>query len=143
MDRFWSKASLAPNGCLIWTASKLKSGYGIFQWGKSRRAHRVAWELTHGSIQKHQHVLHYCDNPSCINPDHLFLGTHAENMRDRTEKGRGADFSGERNPTSKLKISDLAIIRHSSLSCSKLAQHYGVVKQTIANIRTGKTWKDF
>jgi hypothetical protein len=119
-------------------------GYGNFYWkGKYFRSHRVAWAFANGAIPKGMCVCHKCDIPACTNPDHLFLGTHSDNMKDRAKKGRGADHSGEKSSSAKLKAADLSAIRQSELSCSKLARHYGVVKQTIANIRNGTTWKGF
>lgn len=88
MDRFWSKTQYSP-GCWEWTANALKSGYGRFKLdGKQMYAHRVAYELMVGLIPPGVKVRHKCDNPPCVNPDHLELGTHADNMRDRDERGR-------------------------------------------------------
>lgn len=94
---FWSKVDncSAPNGCWLWVASTSK-GYGDFRvGGKTLKAHRVAWSMAHGQIPHDggTHgicVCHNCDNPLCCNPAHLFLGTNADNMRDKKEKGRQA-----------------------------------------------------
>jgi hypothetical protein len=89
MDRFWSKvAKGADDACWLWQAGRFKSGYGAFAMRPhTKRAHRVAWELVNGPIPDGLHVLHECDTPPCCNPAHLFLGTHADNMRDRQSKG--------------------------------------------------------
>src|ERR1700758_4972125 len=90
-DRFWEFCIKLPNGCWEWTAARLKSkaDYGILlSHGKGLRAHRVAWEKTFGPIPEGMQVLHRCDNPPCINPEHLFLGTHIDNMTDMRVKGR-------------------------------------------------------
>lgn len=94
MDRFWSKIDRAsPNECWPWTRSKSVGGYGHWSYwedGKCRSttAHRQAWTLINGPIPKGLQVLHKCDNPPCCNPNHLWLGTHADNMADKVAKGR-------------------------------------------------------
>lgn len=90
MNNFISKAM--PNGdCLIWIAARNKEGYGRFQYqGKLWMAHRLAWTIKFGKIPDGLHVLHKCDNPPCINTDHLFLGSNADNILDKVSKGRQA-----------------------------------------------------
>jgi hypothetical protein len=92
-DRFWAKV-LRSDGCWLWSACVDEHGYGSFvrlQEDGSHRlegAHRVAWELTHGPIPDGLRVCHHCDTPPCVRPDHLFLGTQADNMADMQRKGR-------------------------------------------------------
>jgi len=101
IDRFLSKIDkTAPDGCWLWTAGKfspVRHGFGRYGafWvgGKMRYAHRVAWEIFIGDIPSDMNVLHSCDNPPCCNPEHLFLGTQLDNVRDMISKGR-ADISG-------------------------------------------------
>ena len=100
---FWPKVKLADaprpgmdTPCLEWQGYSDRDGYGTFESGyKTVRAHRVAWELAHGPIPDGLHVLHKCDNPPCVQDEHLFLGTEADNAADRDAKGRQA--SGDRN----------------------------------------------
>lgn len=87
---FWDRKEIDSNGCWNWVGSKRAHGYGqvYFNGKPARKAHRVAWELTNGKIPNNLCVLHRCDNSSCINPDHLFLGTQLENIQDMINKGR-------------------------------------------------------
>lgn len=93
-QRFWGKV-LKTDGCWLWMAGKDQDGYGKFSVGprsiaRPKLAHRIAWELTNGEVSESIFVLHRCDNPSCVRPDHLFLGTHQDNMDDMVAKGRGS-----------------------------------------------------
>jgi hypothetical protein len=102
-DRFWPKvARRGDDDCWLWTASKLKSGYGLLgsdYRGEERLAHRISWALASGEdVPKHICVLHSCDNPSCVNPKHLWLGTHADNTADKVRKGRQRS-NGNENKT--------------------------------------------
>lgn len=93
-QRFWAKTDrTGPTGCWEWTRQRLNSpgvlNYGVVWWdGGTRRAHRVAWQVTNGPIPDGMWVLHRCDNPPCIRPEHLFLGDHDLNMADKVAKGR-------------------------------------------------------
>jgi len=94
-SRFWSKViqGESPDSCWDWSAAKDRHGYGVFCVNPTRRterAHRYSWEITNGKIPESMNILHKCDNPSCANPEHLFLGTQADNMADMRAKGRGA-----------------------------------------------------
>lgn len=87
-DRFWAKVRVAP-GCWEWAAAKNGKGYGrIYAWGKQQSAHRVSYALAYGPIPLGLFVLHHCDNPGCVNPNHLFLGTQKDNIHDMLRKGR-------------------------------------------------------
>jgi hypothetical protein len=95
MERFWKKVN-KTDGCWLWTATRI-GRYGGFRFeGRSRTAHRVSWELAFGPIPDGLQVLHHCDTPLCVNPQHLFLGTPLDNARDRDSKGRGYNGEGPR-----------------------------------------------
>jgi hypothetical protein len=97
--RLMARVEKKKNGCWIWTGAKIKTGYGELQFRRMCQApvmvHRLSWALFHGDVQKSQQVLHKCDTPACVNPEHLFLGTQTDNNHDRHRKGRTA--SGDRN----------------------------------------------
>jgi hypothetical protein len=94
-DRFWAKVEKTDD-CWNWTACTIRNGYGLFFDGeRCGPAHRFAWRITYGEIPTGMQICHSCDNPACVRPDHLFLGTHQDNMDDRNRKGRQAQ--GERH----------------------------------------------
>lgn len=84
-ERFWPSVQKRSEGCWLWTAGRIGNGYGIF---RRKLVHRVSWTLTNGPIPEGMFVCHHCDTPLCVNPAHLFLGTHQDNMRDMRQKGR-------------------------------------------------------
>lgn len=144
--RFWAKV-VREEGCWKWIASIDNCGYGIIGIGqKLFRAHRVSWVLHNGEIPADQHVLHTCDTRSCCNPAHLFLGTHADNMRDMAVKGRARPVAqyGEANPSAKLNRLQVTAIREryipGEISMRCLADEYGVSVQSICNVIHGKRW---
>ncbi len=142
MKRFWSKGRQLPNGCLEWTAAKDDWGYGRFALnGRNTRAMRVAWELTNGPIPSGLCICHKCDNPACINPDHLFLGTNADNVADMVQKGRNSSQVGTLNPRNKLTEDQVREIRASPMGLSEIGRLYGVTPQTIFGIRRRKIWR--
>lgn len=97
-ERFWPRITKS-DGCWIWPGAKNADGYGdVAILGTKRKAHRLAWEVTKGPIPEGLFVCHKCDNPPCVNPDHLFVGTNSDNMRDMSSKGRGVQI-GHSNKT--------------------------------------------
>jgi hypothetical protein len=142
MERFWSKVNKnGANECWEWIACKCHGyGYIVFE-GKSVRAHRLSWIFEFGPIPKDKIVCHSCDNPACVNPKHLFLGSWKDNSQDAHKKGR---TKNEFIPH-KLTESDVLAIRKKYIpykySCRKLAQEYSVAHSMIWLIIKKKTWK--
>src|SRR5215472_1824648 len=125
--------------CQEWPGAKHRQGYGVLKRrGRWMYAHRAAWIDAHGPIPEGLDVLHACDNPPCRNVEHLFLGTHAENMADRNAKGRQA--RGERMGGAKLSEAQVFAIRVDDRAQSVIGADYGVSPETISNIKTGRTW---
>lgn len=123
-------------GCWLWTNSVDTHGYGhLFYDGKLRLAHRLMWELTHGPIPKLMHVLHRCDIPRCINPDHLFLGTASQNMKDMHNKGRHSIRQG-----CKLNMELANSIRDMPGKHSDIAKRFGVTRPLISAIKRNEIW---
>lgn len=142
-QRLEANSRAAENGCRVWTMKKSPKGYATLKHkGVRIPAHRAAFELAHGSIPEGLVVCHRCDNPSCINPDHLFLGTHHDNIKDCISKGRRADFSGSSHGASKLDEAAVLAIRtnQSGMSRAQLAEHYSVSRAAISDIKSGRSW---
>lgn len=118
--------------CMEWSGALNNDGYGIVRYkGKTMLSHRVSYIIKNGEIREGASVCHKCDNPKCINPDHLFLGSHKENMEDMRRKGR---------KWSKLTFEDVAKIRSSDKSSSALAKEYSVSDRTIRYARDATHW---
>lgn len=127
-------------GCIIWIGGVDKDGYGkIYFENRNDRAHRVAYKLAFGDIPEGLLVCHKCDTPSCINPNHLFIGTSQDNINDRTVKNRG--IKGSTVGVSKLKESDIQMIRADTRTQQAIANDYNVSQAVISSIILRKTWK--
>lgn len=139
--RYADKAS-HPDGCWVWTAYVNPNGYGTLFWeGKKHFAHRISWEAVHGPISPGMFVCHTCDNRRCVNPNHLWLGTQADNVADMVVKGRRQMAKGEESGRAVLSENDVRAIRRSKENQKTLAAVYGVGKNTIHCIVRGKSWK--
>lgn len=141
-ERFMGRVYPEPNtGCWLWGGALGPKGYGSFaSGGRKWIVHRFSWFLHRGEDPGTMCVLHRCDNPPCVNPDHLFLGTKGENNRDRDAKGRGHDFRGGKHPQSKLTDDAVRDIRTSCEPQVALAKRYGVDASTVSHARSGKRW---
>ena len=173
-ERFFDKISKSPTerGCLEWTACRIRDGYGVFGIGsKTFLAHRIAYFISTGDDPLELLVCHHCDNPSCCEPSHLWLGTDAENGIDRDRKGRGNPNLGDKNgsrlhpesrprgdshysrinpelmrrgeshPRAKLNAIDVAIIRADQRTLRVIASDYGVTDVLISKIKNRKIWR--
>jgi hypothetical protein len=154
-ERFWPKVE-KTDGCWLWTAARFTNGYGAFRVGnRQRKAHNVAWELTHGPIPQGRLVCHSCDVKRCVNPAHLFLGTQRDNIRDAMSKGRMRGGShegsfavrkqlGQENVNARFTERDVRDIRGryaEGVSGMLLAAEYGVSHQSLYSILNRKTWR--
>lgn len=149
--RFWSKVDKrGPDECWEWQAYRRRLGYGEFRigprvGGRAHLAHRVAWELTRGPIPDGMQACHRCDNPPCVNPAHLFLGTANDNIQDMIRKGRkrlpDKPARGSGHGMAKLTEQQVYEIRHSEGDQRECARRYGVSQGTVHLIRAGKIWR--
>jgi len=157
--RFWEKVRFCgagPSDCWEWDGAYFGNGYGFLNVGSkadgSRRpegAARIAWKLTNGELPPGMSVLHRCDNPRCVRPDHLFIGTQRDNMRDMASKGRasykGTSNAGGKNGRSRLTEEQVAKIRsryvEGGVTQRALAAEYGVSQGAIWMALAGRNWR--
>lgn len=139
--RFAEKVRIS-DGCWEWTGDKDVKGYGrFFLRGEVIRAHRVSQEIYAGPIPDGMYVLHRCDNPGCVNPAHLFLGTQTDNMLDMEAKGRGRHPRGEGHLSSKLTEVEVRKIISDGRSLSVIAKDYDVGKPLVWKIKKRLLWR--
>lgn len=160
-DRFWLRVDKSGD-CWIWIGPKTGHGYGQFQSNKKRyKAHRYAWELENGPIPIGLEACHRCDNPACVRPSHIFLATHAENMRDCSRKGRNGmqrypersslrnvdtrvQVRGEQQGNAKLtadKVRAIRQMRADGVMTSVIAANMGIATSTVQRIVRRADWK--
>ncbi len=144
-ERIIKNSEKQPSGCIVWTGFKNKKGYGQIsvhpREKHSALAHRASYQAFVGSpVPEYMRVCHRCDNPSCVNPVHLFLGTDADNSADMVAKGRSQ--RGERSGAAKLTEKQVLEIRSRRADHQPtIAQEFGVTQQTISDIIQRRSWK--
>ena len=148
-ERFWRYVE-KTDGCWNWLAVKNKQGYGLIGLGgagtSKKLAHRLSYEMHQGPIPENMVLMHICDNPACVRPDHLRPGTQKENIRDAMMKGRASKpplIHGEKHPKAKLTKDDVAYIRTCGKPTKELAEAYGVSISAIVKARNGETWSRY
>jgi hypothetical protein len=146
-ERLWGRMSKSEedDGCWLWVGGhRDREGYGIVKLdGLNQRAHRVAWKLAHGLIPPGLCVLHRCDNPPCIRPDHLFVGTVGDNNRDRSRKGRTNVPRGTAQRVAKLIEADVREIRRlraAGWTHERIAGRFPISRSQVGAIVSGKSW---
>jgi len=144
--RFWSKVKMGKlNECWEWQGAVASNGYGNLKKSFSNNSinsHRISWELHKGKIPKELHVLHKCDNKLCVNPNHLYLGTNKDNMRDKAE--RNFNIKGEKNHSAKYTNKDILKIRglyKNGVKQIDIAKIFNTKQGAISDIVNRKVWK--
>lgn len=151
LARFVARVAIVHDGtsCWLWTGSRVPKGYGQFspRWKTKVYAHRLSWELASGVLAPRDLlVLHSCDNPPCVRPDHLSLGTHARNMQEMVARGRDPKNAphGERNPFAKLTDEKVRALRAdfaAGTSFAELGRRYSVSSTVAADVARWRRWK--
>ncbi len=146
--RFWDKVDLRANIelCWVWMGSKTSQGYGHFKFnGKTEKAQRVSYHISSKTKLGNLQVLHKCDNPSCCNPNHLFLGTNADNVKDKMKKGRHRYAIGSNSYLSKIKEADVLEIRRlykeEHKGSTEISKLYSIKVAAVSHIIHNRTWK--
>lgn len=138
---FLSRIEVKDSGCWEWKGYICPTGYGHFDYGAEEYAHRVSYIIHYGKIPAGMHVCHKCDNPPCCNPEHLFLGTPADNMHDRDAKGRWR--GGRERKLSLERANEIrALYSTGKYTQRAIGEMYGVARHTIAKVVNGRTWTD-
>lgn len=136
-ERFWSKVDCTAD-CWLWTGARFaRNGYGQVTGGQC--AHRVAWELTNGPIPANQRVLHACDIPACVNPAHLFLGTHKDNMADAARKGRLSVARPKAQRVTDAQVSQIRDLAARGVRQVELARQFKVSEPFVSMVVRGKS----
>jgi len=149
-DRFWTKVDKThANGCWVWTANRNNKGYGLFRPGglaPKQLAHRLSYTESHGPIPKGGLVLHSCDNPSCVNPNHLRVGSHKDNVADMDKRGRRVSNTGKGEAHCHARMTDVSVttLRQRYIagdSLDDLARDFGCPRSSLADYTGGRSWR--
>lgn len=146
--RFFDKLAFGASGCWIWTGALDGGGYGLVNSRCDSRAHRWAWRLFNGAIPAGVKVLHRCDVRCCVNPEHLFLGTQADNVADMVSKGRARYHTGhfgEAHPLSKLtwpKVREIRCLARDGMAQAEIARRFGMSPMAISRIVRNISWRE-
>ncbi len=140
--RFAEKVSRRDaNGCKLWLGAKTQRGYGVILLrDRKMLAHRLAWEIANGPVQDGLYVLHKCDIKPCVNPEHLFLGTHEDNMADMYAKGLQSNRARTRNGRAVLTELQVESIRFDKRFQKDIAVDYGIAQSHVSRIKRGESW---
>lgn len=140
-ERFHHNYKVQQDGCWLWQGALDKDGYGRPKInGKLIRSNRAAWALYNGAIPEGMLVCHKCDNPSCVNPEHLFLGTPKDNTQDMFRKGRQHDRKGANHSNARLTDIEIAAIKIDKRRVKDIAIHYGIHWRHVYRIKSGERW---
>jgi hypothetical protein len=149
IDRFHNSYTKDASGCWLWDRATFGGGYGWFFVSKTggkrvgEYAHRASWKIHRGAIPEGLHVLHKCDVRTCVNPDHLFLGTNLDNINDRLSKSRPkTGTAGERHPKAKLTEEQVKRIKgfFGKRTVSSIAKEFGLSESAVSSIKIGRSW---
>lgn len=136
---FYTDMTGPIGACWLWTGIITRKGYGRLKWrGKCCPAHRLSWENAHGEVPEGMHVCHRCDVRRCVNPSHLFLGSHQENMEDMAAKGRAGRTFGEMHPNCRLTDAQVVAIRSDKRRQRIIAADFGIGQQQVSRIKAGQ-----
>lgn len=138
-EKFWKRVDKSGE-CWVWIGPRHPTGYGEFYLsGVFWKTHRFAWAEENGPIPAGMFICHRCDNPPCVRPDHLFLGTPGDNARDRARKGR-SNRRGEGNSSAKLTVEQVKAIRIARGTQFAIARQFGISQTQVSAIRRGEAW---
>ena len=142
LERFWAKVNKTET-CWLWKGHVDADDYGRINWfGKRILTHRLSWKIHNGAIPQGLCVLHRCDTPRCVRPDHLFIGTNVENTADKTRKGRAAKGLGHGlHKLTQENVQEIRKLKSEGWRSKDLTKRYGVTRAAIYSVIMGKTWK--